>query len=183
MKIVLATPLFPPDIAEPATYIREIALRLATRKHQVVVATYGRLPEEIPGVSIVAVDKRMPLPLRIFSFFFALKRALRDADALFAENGPSTELVAGLLARVTRVPLIAHLGDARALARSESGLIPSLTLSFFTRGACLVLREPPQERPEILPFSPRPEAELSAYEAWWTKHIETIEGILNKHCV
>src|SRR3989344_9051256 len=41
MKIVLATALYPPDIAPPAPYVKELATRLAAN-HEVTIVTYGR---------------------------------------------------------------------------------------------------------------------------------------------
>lgn len=170
MKILLATPLYPPDIAPPAPYIKELARKLSNN-HEVVVLAYGRLPEKVPGVKIVTVDKRRPLFLRLIAYIFALLRAARSADLLYAENGPSVELPAALLTFILRTPLVLHIGDARAEARG--GVIARLARS----RAKTVVTDIPNERPEILPFSPRPEAGLEAYESSWIKHLSLLENI------
>ena len=60
MKIVLATPLYPPD-TEPTALYCELAKRLGQEKHhQVTIVTYGA-PRTNTWVAIIAVDKNKPL--------------------------------------------------------------------------------------------------------------------------
>lgn len=78
MKIVLATPLYPPDIAAPALYVKELAKRIATL-HDVTIVAYANLPETMPEVRMIAVSKRQPLPLRLLTYFAALIRSVRQS--------------------------------------------------------------------------------------------------------
>lgn len=168
MKIVLASALFPPDIAAPAPYVKELAKRLG-QKHSVTTVVYGHLPEQVVGVPIVAVDKRRPLPLRLVAFTFALWRAVRHADVLYIENGASVELPALIVSSITRTPILMHLGDSTAK-------------KYFYHKALLrrivgTIKESPLPRPEILPLEPRPETALAAYEASWQEHLTALEKI------
>lgn len=178
MKIVLATPLYPPDIAPPAPYAKELAKRLADR-HEVVVVAYGRLPERVEGVRIAAVDKRRPLPLRLVQYFFALRSAAKNADVLYIQNGPSVELPAGLLAYLTGIPLVMHIADLSAHRHAESSFWLSRIERFALRRAQATLTDSPLPRPEILPFEPRPTEALAAYEASWVAHLQKLEDALN----
>jgi len=122
MRIVIATPLYPPDIAEPAPYAKELARRLS-EDHSVTVVLFGRLPEEVPRVSFVTVDKRVWLPIRLFRYLKALWSVTKDADILYALDGASVELTAGLLSLVRRVPIIINQGDQDANEWAERKLV------------------------------------------------------------
>ncbi len=176
MKIIIATPLYPPDIASPAPYVKELAKRLK-EKHEITVVIYGHLPEKVPGVSFVCVDKRHPLPLRLLRFSFALWKAVRDADMLYCENGASVELPAGLVTLFTRRPLIVHIGDPIARKNAEKNYLLKYIERFAARRAREVINETPTPRPEIIPLDPTPQAELDAYEKSWNTHINTLENI------
>ncbi|MEK7109468.1 MAG: hypothetical protein AAB919_03495 [Patescibacteria group bacterium] len=166
MKIVLASALFPPDIASPAPYVKELTRRLAGA-HEVAAVVYGSFPERVEGARIVAVSKRRPLPLRLISFTLALWRAARHADILYIENGASVELPALLIKWLVRTPLIIHFGDPAAKKYFSQKML--------LRRAAGTITESPPGRPEILPFAPRPEAALAAYEQSWSGHVRMLE--------
>lgn len=175
MNIVLATPLYPPDIAQPASYIKELARRLG-KEHSVTIVTYGRLPEQVEKVRILAIDKRAPLPLRLARFTVALLRAARQADVVYAENGSSVELPVTLITLLTRCPLVMHLGDAAAHARAQRRPLLRFLERLAVRRARVVLAEMPPQRPEILPFRPPPTATLATYEQSWSTHLRELEN-------
>jgi len=122
MRIVIATPLYPPEIAGPAPYIKELARRLS-KDTEVTIVAYARLPEQVPGVHIIAVDKRRPLPLRLFAYLRALARAARDADAIYAINGASVELPVLIVSFFSRTPLFFGIGDRVAHERAKKRLL------------------------------------------------------------
>lgn len=171
MKIVLATPLYPPDIAEPAPYVKELARRLS-KSHRVTVVAYGRLPERIPGVAIIAIDKRRPLPLRLLSFWSALRRAGRDADVVYAENGSSVELP---LIFTAGTPCILHIGDRRAHAHAKRSFLRKIIeVAAFSRARNVRTNTPPAY-PEIHPLEPEPIDALRKWEHAWELHIAELE--------
>lgn len=179
MKIIIATPLYPPDIAEPAPYVKELAKRLAP-KHQVTIVVYGHLPEKIPGVSFVCVDKRLPLPLRLLRFSFILFKETLNTDVLYAENGASIELPAGLVAFFTRKPLIIHTGDKVAQKKTKENAWLKRINSLAVKQAQRVIEKTPKSKPEILPFKPKPKTKLNEYEISWNTYIKELENIF-KH--
>ncbi|TSC68923.1 MAG: hypothetical protein G01um101456_432 [Parcubacteria group bacterium Gr01-1014_56] len=174
MKIVLLSSLYPPDIAEPAPYIKELAKRLST-EYEVTVVAYSNFPEKVGGVHVVAVSKRRPLPIRLAVYFFALLRAARGADVLYAENGASVELPAAVVAWLTRTPLVLHLGDTAAHARAR-GILRGIE-RFAARRATRVLTEMPLSKPEILPFNSAPITEIQAYDRSWAEHMAELTGL------
>ena len=68
MKIVIATPLYPPEIAESAIYSKKISELLTKEGNETTVITYTKIPEEIVGVKIISINKQMPLPIRLFVY-------------------------------------------------------------------------------------------------------------------
>ena len=172
MKIVLATPLYPPDIAEPAPYVKELARRLAP-DHQVTVLAYGRLPEKVPGVTIVAIDKRRPLPVRLFLYTIALLRAARSADIVYTQNGPSVELPVAVVNFFLRRPLVARWGDEAAHTYAQKKFMRR-TVERLAFGGAKIVTGSPLPRPEILPFEPQPTDALAAWEESWQMHLREL---------
>lgn len=178
MRIVLATPLYPPEIAEPAPYIKELAKRLA-ESHDVVIVAYTRLPEKVPGVKIIAIDKRRPLLLRLFAYFRALRRAAKRADVIYAENGAAIELPAGLVSLFGKRPLILHIGDPAAHERARTNFGLRSIERFVRSRAREIIADSPLPKPEILPLEPSPVDELAAFERSWSAHLEKLEEIFD----
>lgn len=190
MKVLIVTPLYPPDIAGSAPYVKEFARRLAGGAHAVTILAYSHLPEAVPGVRIRTVEKSSPLPVRIGAFTRALRRELAAADAVLVENGPSTELPLLLAHAGYRKKIVFHCYDETALARARVSPWHRLLLALGARSAARTLVhgsertaadaisvERPAERPEILPFSPFPKDALAAYEQSWSEHVARITRI------
>jgi hypothetical protein len=173
MKFVLATPLYPPDIAEPAPYVKELARRLSS-EHQVTILAYARLPEAVPGVRIVAVDKRQPVLFRLFAYAVQAFQLTRDADAVIVENGASVELPFALLGMLFRRAYIFHIGDAAAHARAPMHPLLQRIEQFAAHCASTIIADMPPQRPERIPFLPPPEQAEEAYEAAWSRHLEIL---------
>ncbi len=171
MKIILATPLYPPDVAQPAPYVKELAKRLADNMHEVTVVAYAYLPEKVSGVHIVAVNKRKPLPLRLMQYTWLLWRAARTADVVYAQNGASVELPAGLVTFFVRCRLIIRIGDTAAHDRAAAHPLFRHIEHFAFKRARKIITDTPAPRPEILPFEPAPTAAQTGYQASWEKHV------------
>ena len=176
MRIVLATPLYPPEIAEPAPYIKELAKRLA-KSHEVTIVAYARLPEDVPGARIIAVDKYLPLFLRLPRYFFSLLQAARSADVVYAVNGASVELPAALVSLFSSSPLIIRIGDRAAHERAQNNIVAGLIERFAFSRARDVIEDAPKVRPEIIPFEPYPAEQFAAYEQSWDAHLRTLEKL------
>lgn len=179
MKIVLATPLYPPDIAPLAPYVKELAKRLADSMHEVTVVTYAYLPEKVPGVHIVAVNKRKLLPVRLIQYTWLLWRAAKTADVVYAQNGASVELPAGLVTFFVRCPFIIRIGDNAAHERAAAHPLFRRIEDFAFKRAGKIITDTPAPRPEILPFEPAPIAAQAAYQKSWEKHTSDLIKIFH----
>ena len=176
MKILIATPLYPPDIAEPAPYVKEVAKRLAG-SHEVTIVTYGRLPEKVRGARIVAIDKYRPLPIRLIAYTLALWRAARKADIIYAQNGASVELPAGLVALLSRRPLIFRIGDKVAHEHAAKNSLLRSIERFAMRRARKIQEGAPKKRPVIFPFEETPKTEWDEYNKSWDVHLKELQNI------
>lgn len=178
MRILITTPLYPPDIAPSATYVKELARRLSF-EHKVAILAYGHLPEEINSVEIKVVNKRKMLLLRLIKYTIALFSMASKADIIYSENGPSVELPLGIFRLLKRKALILHIGDKEARKYSENRSYLRLITRFI--GESEVVTDTPIKRPEILPFDEVPSAEISRYEESWKKHVRLLNNIFEKH--
>lgn len=190
MRVLIVTPLYPPDIAGAAPYIKELAKRLKS-DYSVTILTYGHLPEQIPGVRIVSIEKRDHIFVRLFHFTRTLIRELTHADVVFIENGPSVELPALLALYTYHKKVLMHVGDTRALMGSIAHarnrfilrlawkqathiLIPEYIDPLFVRSVRtkkIAYIPDPEPRPEIHPLRDYPQARFDAYELSWNAHL------------
>lgn len=175
MRIVLATPLYPPDTAPQARYAKELAARLS-REHEVTVVAYSHIPEEVPGVTCISVDKRKPIPLRLSAFTFALARAMKQADVVLAINGPSVELPLTLLLFLKK-PIVFAVIDPTAEMRSRSNPLLHLAHQRIHTHMQALITALPMVRPEVLPFEEPSVLERTKYEESWQEHMATLRKI------
>lgn len=177
MKITLATPLYPPDIAEQACYVKEVATRLVNMGHDITVVAYAHIPEKIPGVRIITVSKRTPLLIRFIAFAKALAHAAHETDVVYMENGPSVELPTILISLIARRPFVMHIGDKAASKRAEKNTFLQYIGRVARKRARAVIIDIPIKRPEVLPFQQVSTAERAAYDASWETHVNSLMGI------
>ncbi|MBI5045400.1 MAG: glycosyltransferase family 4 protein [Candidatus Niyogibacteria bacterium] len=112
MKILLATPLYPPEIGGPATYTKELVERLKNYHQIKIVAYTAKSPEQISGVELIFVDKLKPLPYRLIVFFLAILKHAKDADIIYVQNAMAAGLPAVLAAKLRQKPIaLKFVGD------------------------------------------------------------------------
>lgn len=99
MRLLIATPLYPPDPGGPATYAKILETELPALGVQVAVLKFGDV-------------RRLPKLLRHVVYFFLLIRAGKDADAILALDPVSTGLPALLASRLLGKPFFVKVvGD------------------------------------------------------------------------
>ena len=130
MKIVLATPLYPPEIGGPATYTHELAIRLR-EKHGITVLAYADAPLPIERVTLVAISKRQALPLRLIRFFFALLRRARGADLIYVQNAVAAGLPVALVSALLGKPFIVKFVGDEAWERATQRRVTDKRLEDF----------------------------------------------------
>lgn len=118
MKIILATPVYPPEIGGPATYTKELATRLKS-EHEIVIVAYASTSEIIPGTTLFVASKRRPLPLRLLKFTFDLFRASQDADVIYVQNAMAAGLPAVLVGMLRQIPIVLKFVGDEAWERAS----------------------------------------------------------------
>lgn len=118
MKIVIATPLFPPELGSPAPYVYTLASKLKN-DHSVTVLTYANHVEKIEGVRIVRVHKSHMLPIRLFLYTQKLIRLARSADILYVQRAVASGLPAIIAHWFTKTPVVVNYIEDEAWERLQ----------------------------------------------------------------
>lgn len=117
MKILIATPLYPPEIGGPATYTKEIAEKLK-KDHEVTIVTYADNPKPIEGVSLYAISKKQFLPIRLFKYYKLIKKLSKEVDIIHSQNAVASGLTAVLAGKKTETPVVIRFVGDEAWERS-----------------------------------------------------------------
>jgi glycosyltransferase involved in cell wall biosynthesis len=105
MKIILATPIYPPEIGGPATYTKELVQRLH-EKHEITVVALTNNESEMPGSKLIPIDKQGTLPIRLWKFFVAMYQQADKADVLYVQNAMAAGLPTVIAAKLRRKPVV-----------------------------------------------------------------------------
>jgi len=90
VRVLITTPVFPPELGGPATFVPQFAAHLQRRGYQVAVLTYTDQPSGVGEYPFeVSLVRRRFLPLRIVSFFVAALRLARRADVVLVCEHPA----------------------------------------------------------------------------------------------
>jgi glycosyltransferase involved in cell wall biosynthesis len=109
MKLVIATPLYPPESGGPATYARLLVDHLPTLK-----TDGGKENSERDEVALVKFSdvRHLPKIIRHVVYFFNVHKAARSADVILALDPVSTGLPAALAAKILKKPFVVKIvGD------------------------------------------------------------------------
>lgn len=99
MKILIATPLYPPAVGGPATYVRGLEDALQALGHEPVIVKYGDV-------------MHLPSVLRQFVFFFLVLHAALNVRAIIALDTLSIGFPAMLVARILgKTAIVRAAGD------------------------------------------------------------------------
>ena len=115
MKILLATPIFPPEIGGPATYSYEISRRLMKKGHDVRVVTFADTKPNVEDVEVIPVRLNygfLGSLRRQLWLFFTILRAARGVDLLYAQGAVVVGLCSLIAGKLLKKPVIVKfVGD------------------------------------------------------------------------
>jgi glycosyltransferase involved in cell wall biosynthesis len=97
MKILIATGVYPPDIGGPAEYAKHLEEEFIRLGHTVTVLSY----EE---------EKKMPIGVRHFYYFFRATRLIRDIDFVLALDTMSVGVPAVCAAKLFSKKIAIRIG-------------------------------------------------------------------------
>lgn len=118
VKIIIASPLFPPEIEDIAIYTKNLAEHLK-EKHQVQILAYAGNFEKISGVEIFTVDKKEAIFFRIFNYFIKLKQLAEKADVIYVDNSVASALPAILVKILYSKVVVVNFFEDEALKRAR----------------------------------------------------------------
>ncbi|HNU96679.1 MAG TPA: glycosyltransferase family 4 protein [Candidatus Portnoybacteria bacterium] len=117
MKIIIATPLYPPEIETLSFYIKSLAAKLC-KKHEVTIVAYASTAEKIPGVKLITISKRQPLLMRFLRYLFALLETSKHADIIYVQNSVTAGLPAIIVKFFRKIPVILNFAENEAWKRA-----------------------------------------------------------------
>ena len=107
MRVLITSPVFPPDLGGPAVYVPSLGRYLVERGHQVKVVAF--CSEDRPDGYAFPVHSipRGPLPLRYLKAFFAVLREAKDVDVVYVQE--HLALLHVLAAKLRRKPVVIRI--------------------------------------------------------------------------
>ena len=104
MKVLITSPVFPPDLGGPATYVPSLAKYLVEHSHEVTVVAFCSDPEPKGWPFKVVSIPRCWMPLRYLRDFLAVWREAKHADLVYVNE--HLALHVAFAARLRGKPLV-----------------------------------------------------------------------------
>lgn len=127
MKILIVTPVFPPEIGGPATYTWELAHRL--KNHDVSVIAFGDRADKLSGLRPLKVRngflRKIPFVgsfVRQLDLYFSILKKGRDCDLIYIQGPLVVGYFGTLAAKKLRKPvMMKFVGDIAWETASAKG--------------------------------------------------------------
>lgn len=117
LKLLIATPLYPPEIGGPATYVKFLEENLPKEDFELTVVTFGEV-------------KHLPYIIRHIAFFWKVFLRAKNADIVYALDPLGVGLPAGLAAKLRGEKFLLRIAGDRAweTAVQKFGIAESLDI-------------------------------------------------------
>ncbi|MGB2877739.1 MAG: glycosyltransferase family 4 protein [Dehalococcoidales bacterium] len=116
MKILISTPIFPPEIGGPATYTVEVARRLQERGHKIRIVAFTDERPQAGNLEVIPVRIRYPILgtlLRQIKLFATLLSAAKGMDLIYVQDPVVVGVASLLVGKLVRKPLVLKfVGDS-----------------------------------------------------------------------
>lgn len=132
MKILIATPIYPPEIGGPATYTKELCERLHDR-HLITVLAYTDNQESPSGVRLLTVSKKTPLFIRLLRYFIVLLKEAPRHDVIYVQNAVASGFPVAMASFITGTPFILKFVGDESWERATQRRQTKKTLEDFLR--------------------------------------------------
>jgi glycosyltransferase involved in cell wall biosynthesis len=120
MKVLIATPLYPPEPGGPATYSKLLEEGLPGQGMEVVLVKFGEV-------------RHLPKGIRHIAYFFRVLKAARECDVIYALDAASVGVPAMLAAKFARKPLAVKIVGDYAWEQGKQRFGIDTTLDEFVR--------------------------------------------------
>lgn len=132
MKIIIATPIYPPEIGGPATYTKELCHRIS-KDYDITVVAYTDSYEAFPSTKLVPVSKRRPLFIRLVKYFLSVWKASKEADLIYVQNAMASGLPVALVSIFRGIPFILKFVGDEAWERATQHRLTNKPLEEFLK--------------------------------------------------
>ena len=130
MKIIIATPIYPPEIGGPATYTKELCERLHTI-HDITVISYTDVGTAFEGTKLISVSKQKPVPVRLPLYLFTLLKHVGRADLVYVQNAMAAGLPVAIACTLLRKPFVLKFVGDEAWERATQRRLTKKNLEDF----------------------------------------------------
>jgi len=130
MKIILATALYPPEIDNISSYVRDLVKYLQP-ENQITVLTYANQVIKTPGAGMVIVNKKQPLALRLFKYTLKLLKISKQADIIYVQNSIAAGLPAIVVKWFRKISVIVNFNEDETYKRAFNLHLTTKTLEQF----------------------------------------------------
>jgi|GEM_PF-552228 len=147
MRIILATPIYPPQIGGPAEYVKKLAEGLKQKGIEAVVLSYGDFTPFLPPLPLAlqaseegegaggSVEFTGNSPFRHFVYFIKLLALSKDADIVYAFDPLAVGLPAYLVSKLRGIKFVMRLGGDYLWERDvEAGRVWTTLRSYYESG-------------------------------------------------
>jgi glycosyltransferase involved in cell wall biosynthesis len=107
MRVLITSPIFPPDLGGPSVYVPSVGRFLVERGHEVEVVAFCSEPAPEGYPFAVVSIARGPLPLRYAKAFFSVLHRARKSDVVFVQE--HLALLHVLAARLAGAPVVIRM--------------------------------------------------------------------------
>src|SRR3989344_5398382 len=120
MKLVIATPLYPPEIGGPATYAKLLCEGLPAKGIEVALVKFNEV-------------RHLPKGIRHIAYYFRVRKAARSADIVLALDPVSAGLPALWAARRAGKPFVVKIVGDYAWEQGQQRFGVTKTLDEFVQ--------------------------------------------------
>jgi glycosyltransferase involved in cell wall biosynthesis len=107
MRVLITSPIFPPDLGGPSTYVPSIGRFLTGRGHEVKVVAFCSDPQPTGYPFPVVSIPRGPLPVRYLKAFWRVLREVQGYDVVYVQE--HLALLHVLAAKLRGVPVVIRI--------------------------------------------------------------------------
>lgn len=113
MRILITTPIFPPEIGGPATYVYEFARRASKLGHKIDIITLADSEvSDLSGVQIHKIPRGKSKISRELQLLAKILYVARGCNIIYAQNPTAIGLPSAIAAKLLRKPLVVKfVGD------------------------------------------------------------------------
>ncbi len=118
MKVLISTPLFPPEAHYPAKFSKSLAENIS-QYHEVSLLVFGDSPEQISSVNIVSISKKKNFLKKIFLFLQKSYKPISNSDIIILNQAGLFSFLTFILAKMKNKKIITKIKEDEVEERKK----------------------------------------------------------------